>query len=242
MNVMTRNLKNNTTPQQYTLAGINLIPSRASILAEDVAQNTSLVCLHLARKGIKDPEGVEFAKMLLTNKTIKKLELEGNFLGANSAREFGTALKVNNTLLLLDLENNYLVNVSGDDEGVKAFTDCLNYNKTLLSLNMGNNAMDPKCGQKFMDATTVNTTLISFEFGMNDFNREQVITIQDNLNRNKMAYDEERFREWKERKRMESEESEMRILVTAEQERIIREEENEKSQLEREKQRAALWK
>jgi hypothetical protein len=36
--------------------------------------------LHLARKGIQDAEGKEIARMLLTNNTLRKLELEGNNL------------------------------------------------------------------------------------------------------------------------------------------------------------------
>jgi hypothetical protein len=46
--------------------------------------------------------------MLLENKILRKLELEGNLLGPNSARAFGDALKSNKTLRLLDLESNNL--------------------------------------------------------------------------------------------------------------------------------------
>ena len=45
------------------------------------------------RKGIQDPEGVKLAEMLIENKILRKLELEGNLLGPNSARAFGEALK-----------------------------------------------------------------------------------------------------------------------------------------------------
>jgi len=44
--------------------------------------------------------------MLYDNKVLRKLELEGNLLGPNSAREFGNVLKVNKTLRMLDLESN----------------------------------------------------------------------------------------------------------------------------------------
>ena len=46
---------------------------------------------------------------------------------------------------------------------------CLYKNKTLLSLNLGNNNMDAKCGELFEEATRVNETLIDFEFGFNNF-------------------------------------------------------------------------
>jgi hypothetical protein len=80
MLIMVANIKNNNTPKEYTVAGLSLGAARCRILASDVALNTSLVALHMARKSISDPEG-------------GKLELEGNLLGPNSARAFGEALK-----------------------------------------------------------------------------------------------------------------------------------------------------
>lgn len=62
------------------------------------------------------------------------------------------------------------------------------------------------------------------------------------MKRNKEAYDEERFKEWKERKRMAEEERSMKILVTAEQKDHIMQDEAEKSRIAREKARDAAWK
>ena len=106
MLIMLKNLQNNETPKEYTMAGLNLGPARSRILASNVAFNTSLTALHLARKGIQDPEGVILAQMLIDNKVLRKLEMEGNCLGPNTARAFGQSLKVNRTLKLLDLESN----------------------------------------------------------------------------------------------------------------------------------------
>ena len=38
-----------------------------------------------------------------------------------------------------------------------------------MSLNLGNNNMDEKCGELFEEATRFNDTLIDFEFGFNNF-------------------------------------------------------------------------
>jgi hypothetical protein len=51
------------------------------MLASNLAYNNSLLSLHLQRKGIQDNEGCDLAKMLLTNTSLRKLELEGNSLG-----------------------------------------------------------------------------------------------------------------------------------------------------------------
>jgi hypothetical protein len=106
MLILVNNIKENNTPKEYTLAGINLGAPRCRILCSRMRFNTSLTALHLARKQIQDPEGVEIAKILYDNKVLRKLELEGNLLGPNTAREFGNVLKVNKTLRLLDLESN----------------------------------------------------------------------------------------------------------------------------------------
>lgn len=60
----------------------------------------------MARKKIEDADGIYIAEMLLHNKALRKLELEGNLLGPQTAKKFGEVLKVNKTLRFLDLESN----------------------------------------------------------------------------------------------------------------------------------------
>lgn len=91
-------LESDTTPREYSASGLELGPARTRILASWVAQNSSLCHLHLSRSGIKDEDGAEIAKILYTNKTLRKLELEGNQLGKKTALSFGKALTVNTTL------------------------------------------------------------------------------------------------------------------------------------------------
>jgi hypothetical protein len=88
-------LTENKTARDITAAGVKLGPIRCGLLASNVENNTSLMSLHLARKQIRDPDGVNIAKMLRYNKTLRKLELEGNLLGPNTAKEMGEALLVN---------------------------------------------------------------------------------------------------------------------------------------------------
>ena len=79
MVLMLKGFQNNSTPFEF--GGLDFGTVRCRILATQVAHNKSLLSLHLARKGIQDAEGKEIAKILLTNTTIRKLELEGNNLG-----------------------------------------------------------------------------------------------------------------------------------------------------------------
>ena len=78
--------------------------------------------------------------MLLTNKVLRKLELEGNCLGAKTAKELGQALPINTTLKYLDLESNQLSPQDNtDSSGIMKFIDGLRVNTSLLGLNVSNN-------------------------------------------------------------------------------------------------------
>jgi Ran GTPase-activating protein (RanGAP) involved in mRNA processing and transport len=68
-----------------------------------------------------DSEGVVLAQMLVSNKTLRKLELEGNLIGPQSARAFGKSLKKNITLRVLDLESNQLTQDGQDMQGIYDF-------------------------------------------------------------------------------------------------------------------------
>ena len=251
MLIMLKNLQSNNTPKEYTISGLNLGAARCRILASNVAYNTTLTALHLARKGIEDAEGVELAKMLVVNKVLRKLELEGNKLGPKSIHAFGKALEVNTTLRVLDLESNDIYkdkDAPFDPETKRPvtpkiffFIESMQKNKSLLSLNMANCQMDERCGQKWMITTQLNTDLIDFEFSFNKFTLEQVRTIQDNLRKNKKKYDDERLREWKERKLMNDEDVRLKNLYIEEQARKEQERMEEEARELREKEIDEQW-
>lgn len=142
------------------------------------------------------------AKMLNSNKTLRKLELEGNLMGPKSATEFGKALKTNKTLKFLDLESNQLTLDGQEFRGIYDLVEFLDHNTTLLSLNLANNQMDEECGRMFREKMETNLSLIDFDFSMNNFSPSDSRAIQDYLKRNKEIYDAERLKEWIERKHM----------------------------------------
>ena len=126
----------------------------------------------MSRKGITDVDGQEIAKMLYYNKTLRKLELEGNVLGPRSISLLGTYLKVNESLKYLDLESNQLTAGGQEFWGIYEFVNMLDSNKTLLSLNVANNDLDEKCGQMFREKLENNHTLIDFDFSNNNFSMD----------------------------------------------------------------------
>ena len=102
--------------------------------------------------------------MVAQNKTLLKVELEGNLLENGTAAEFARVLRENRTLKVLDLENNNLTNSGQTKEEVKDIAAALDENVTLLSLNLANNNMEETIGNEFVIYTERNKTLINFEF------------------------------------------------------------------------------
>lgn len=152
------------------------------------------------------------AKMLNSNTTLRKLELEGNLLGIKSATEFGKALKKNKTLQYLDLESNQLTLDGQEMRGIYDLVEFLDHNTTLLSLNLANNQMDEEIGRMFREKMENNFSLIDFDFSMNNFSQQDSRAIQDCLIRNKKLYDEARLKEWRERKLMRADDEKMKEL------------------------------
>lgn len=108
MVVMLEALQQNTTPFEYNCTGLDLSSVKCGILARNIAYNKSLLSIDMSRKGFTDLDGQQLAKMLYTNSTLRKLDLEGNLLGPKSAIEFGEALKHNKSIKSLNLESNQL--------------------------------------------------------------------------------------------------------------------------------------
>jgi hypothetical protein len=210
-------LQDDETPFEYTLSGMDLGPARNRMLAQNVAYNKSLFSIHLARKGILDHDGIFLAYMLRSNKTLRKLELEGNNLGPLCAFAFGRVLQENTSLKFLDLESNQLTNDGSDFKGVLEMLNFLETNTTLTSLNLANNMLNEDCGAKLREKLEHNYTLIDLDYTMNQFNVDDSRAIQQYLQRNKALYDAERLKEWKERKLMREEDQQLKELYLAEQ-------------------------
>lgn len=123
------------------------------------------------------------------------------------------ALRKNRTLRYLDLESNNLTHEGDENSGVEEMIGALAHNKHLLSLNLANNKLDDQIGRQFVDLFNPRRfnqeTIIDFEFGFNQFRLEETRQIQDYLKRNKEKYDMDRLEEWRERKRMGSEDQQL---------------------------------
>ena len=131
----------NINRPEYTISGLNLLPSQVSVLLRSVdpkytdLPNTVLKHVNMARKLLSDESGVIVAESIGRNKAIEHCDISGNCLEAGAAEEFGAALAVNRSLKHLNLECNNLTK-SGkntkDYRGIKRLADALLTNTTLI--------------------------------------------------------------------------------------------------------------
>jgi hypothetical protein len=175
-------MQTGSTPLDLTVQGIELGPFRCVMVAKNLAPCESVLFMDMSRCGIEDNDGVNIAKMLRTNKFLRKFDLEGNLLGPQSAHEFGKALMVNKTLKTLNLESNQLNSETGDSQwGLYDLAEFLVHNKTLLSLNLANNSIDEKTGTIFREKLEHNDTLINFDFSQQGISMVDSHLMQDKL-------------------------------------------------------------
>lgn len=224
-------LKENNTPQDYTLSGLNLGSARLRMLVGAVTDNNSLLGLNLSRKELVQVDAIEIANMLSKNKKLQKLELEGNMLNSIGVKTIARELIKNNTTLrYLDLEGNKITGPTKQDYvAVEEIAEMLKENKKLLILNLASTGLNENSGRLLVDAMRQNTTLISLEIMGNELPVEQIRDLQDCLNRNKKAYDEERLREFKERKLMNEEDVANKNLLDIESQKKLEAEIQEKN-------------
>lgn len=189
-------------------------------------ENKSLLTLDLSRKGLTDHHAKLIADTIKVNKKLRRLELEGNSFGPEACKYFAEALKYNKTLKYLDLENNKLTNQGEDCSGIIALFRSLRNNKSLISLNLNNNYISSESGHEIVDCLRENDTLIHLDvmnnqrfvskknermddgdskYISNGLTLFQLEEIKEKIAENKVAFDNMRKEEWKERKRMNQE-------------------------------------
>jgi Ran GTPase-activating protein (RanGAP) involved in mRNA processing and transport len=108
----------------------------SSAIAKALRENTVVTKLSLNGNNIGLTGAAAFADMLLTNTTVQQLGLGRNNISDDGVVAIVDALKVNKTLTGLDLDGNSI-----GDRGILAILKALlNYNCTMMSLNLEANA------------------------------------------------------------------------------------------------------
>ena len=176
----------------------------------------------MSRKKIGDAEGVEIAHNLQKNFVLERLELEGNYLGSRAALAIAELVSDNNCIRVIDLEGNDLTVQNKDNSGIEALAQNLKKNDTLLCLNLTNCNLDENCSEYLLSMLEKNDTIINLDVDQNPkMNLEDVRKIEEKLKINKQNYDDERYKEFDERKRMCNEENISEIIHIKEESKRI---------------------
>jgi hypothetical protein len=260
LQIIKMKIKENDSPYEYSFTDISLDPASLKLICDCLKLNSSLMILHISRKNLSDEDGEEIGKMLVTNKRLEKVDLEGNQLGLKTAKQFAIVLRENKTLRYLDLENNQLC-YNTDNKGVIEMAEALTYNIKLLGLNIANNNIDQACIKAFIKMLQINLYLIELDITFNyttiatstntykdsnsaersqpSFNTELVLEIMNSINRNRKKYEYDRLSEWRERKQLKEELDGMTNLVQSSEEYKKKKLEDEVNRLARQAKREA---
>jgi len=129
--VIAEGLRENTSLLKLSIENNKIGDQGAIAIAKALYKNTTLQSLLLGfNKGIGDQSAFEFSKMLANgNVTLQHLSFHGCNIGNQGAAALGEGLSINKTLLDLLLQSNVV-----DDEGAILFTKSLKSNRTLRKI------------------------------------------------------------------------------------------------------------
>uniref|UniRef100_A0A7S1GBD9 Uncharacterized protein n=1 Tax=Bicosoecida sp. CB-2014 TaxID=1486930 RepID=A0A7S1GBD9_9STRA len=153
-------VKDNATPAD-TVLRVSPVATRA--FAKALRDNTSLVTLDLCRCELKDDVGIELAKVLMTNASLRKVELGDNLLGPPTAAAMGEALSGNHSLTSLSLAHNALTANESDFKGVEALAQMLQRNTALTHLSLWHTGVGRDGGVALARAMGSNLTVLMLE-------------------------------------------------------------------------------
>lgn len=128
---------------------------------------SKLVGLEFCRCNINDEVCEYIASMLISNRSIRQLNLAGNNFGAAGLVALSKALQVNDVLKFLGLQGNSLRSAfdSPDptEEGILALADMLKVNNTLVRLDVLNTGLGKQSFNILGEALRNNSSIVIFD-------------------------------------------------------------------------------
>ncbi|GMN41686.1 hypothetical protein TIFTF001_010907 [Ficus carica] len=181
-------LAGNSGITKLQLNSTNLGDEGAKAIAELLKKNSSLCYVELNNNMIdyavwKPLNGfTSLAGALLENKTIRDIQLNGNYGGALGANALAKGLEGNKSLKELHLHGNSI-----GDEGIRALMSGLSQHKggKLTRLEIGNNSISAKGAFHVAEYVKKNKSLLLLNISMNDIGDEGAEKIGDALKENR---------------------------------------------------------
>eukprot|EP01029_Cantina_marsupialis_P029842 TRINITY_DN782380_c0_g1_i1.p1 TRINITY_DN782380_c0_g1~~TRINITY_DN782380_c0_g1_i1.p1 ORF type:complete len:401 (-),score=149.57 TRINITY_DN782380_c0_g1_i1:174-1376(-) len=175
----------NSAPQSAVLKVDNVL-ARACLKA--LWDNTSVGMLDLSQNELTDDIAPHIQDMIERNKGLVSVLLDRNKFKANTLAAISEGLKRNDTLKLISLSDNNISGNRRDYSGVRAFGECLKFNRTLKTINLCRCNLGSEGGKTIADAFENNTTTLIFEITGNNCDVNDLKRIGDKLQDNKKQY------------------------------------------------------
>jgi Ran GTPase-activating protein (RanGAP) involved in mRNA processing and transport len=148
-------------------------------LADELEENTTLVCLHLRGNHIGPKGAAEIGRALRRNTKLKRLSLAGNALGDEGAIQIALSLIENQSLTHLDVERNEI-----GDRGVEELCIVLRPDAALTELVLKRNSFGPFGTEKLADVLGANPSLTTLDLSGNKIGEQGVMKLAASLERN----------------------------------------------------------
>jgi len=165
MELLAASLKTNNSIKSLNLSGNNLGSEGLRIIIELLKANPNITHIDLSNNNLGSDDMKAFCQFLKTNKTVTSINFNGNNIGDKGAKELATIIKENKTNLSEIKISDNKIGHEGAKSIVKAVTQSLKNNKTLVNIECGFDNINPKYIVNFAKALEKNTTLAKVDFG-----------------------------------------------------------------------------
>jgi Ran GTPase-activating protein (RanGAP) involved in mRNA processing and transport len=158
-------------------------PDKIDALCRGLRGNRTITVLALSYNRINDVGGLYLSDMILRNRGIVRLQLGANDFSPTTAGFFGVALSRNTTLQFLDFSRNHL-----RAEGIWALAVSLRGNKSLKTLDLRFNRIDPSASEMLGDVIS-RTAIRTLRLSGNPLGDASVRLLAEKLRANSMLHE-----------------------------------------------------
>ncbi|KAI1896646.1 hypothetical protein AGOR_G00096910 [Albula goreensis] len=179
--VLGRVLQKDTLFTEVVLSDCMLSEEGAKLLLNGLCSNTTVKVLDLKGNNMRGSGAETLGKLLVRNKTLRRLILEWNALGMwdEAFSIFCEGLGSNSSLTQLDLRNNQI-----NHQGAAELSLALKRNNTLQELDLRWNNIGLLGSRSILEALQQNRTLVQLEMAGNNIPSDSLKAIEQSLEHN----------------------------------------------------------
>lgn len=174
------------------------------LIFKALEQNNSVFTFSANRYEITDESFEDLADSLKRNTNLEKLELDYNNFTPFFLKKLSEMILFNKKIQFLSIEGNYLTDGQNEDN-MRLFCDSLKKNTSLIFLNFSYTGINDLCAELLLETLLVNDTLIMIHLQGNIINYEILQKIQEKLILNTRKFERQRLFEFNERTNLRQE-------------------------------------